>query len=158
MAENKSVRTSSVRKKAVKAGFRSGLEQSVSLALIKAKIKHEYEPKDFTLEYTTKVRNAHCTNCGCSYVEQKHTYLPDFTLKNRSIILEVKGIFDNKDRNKIKNLAETHKKITFVVLLQNPNKKITKLVTYSKWCDKNNILWLSYKDDWVTLLKKIIND
>lgn len=158
MAERNSVRTSESRKKAQALGFRSALEKRVADALKKARIEHEYEPRDFTLDYVTPVRNAQCADCGCSSVYQKHTYLPDFVLKNRTVVLESKGIWTAESRAMHKVLAETYKNITFVLLFQNPHKKISKRVTYSGWCDINNILWLSDKSDWIPRLKEVIKN
>lgn len=154
--ENKSVRFSASRKEAQKQGYRSGLELRTAVALKKARIDFLYEPRDFTFEYFTEVNNAHCEMCLSKSVYQKHTYLPDFVVADRKVVLESKGLLSAQNRMSHKILVDTHKSITFVLLLQNPNKKITKRVTYADWCDKNNVLWLSDKEDWIPKLKEII--
>jgi len=70
------------RQRAIKAGYRSGLEEQTAKALKKKKIKFSYELLKIKWE-DFKIR----------------TYTPDFQLPN-GIIIETKGRFTAADRRK----------------------------------------------------------
>lgn len=69
-------------------------------------------------------------------------YTPDFKLNNKAYI-EAKGIFDSADRIKMKLIKSQYPDITFYMLFQNANKKISKgsKTTYAMWCEKNGFKW-----------------
>lgn len=143
------------RKDAVSAGFRSAFEQSTANQLKAAKIEFKYEPREHTIGYTLKA-NGICVDCGCKAIVTNHKYLPDFVI-NEKVIVETKGKWDAQDRKKAIEICN-NTDYTLVLLFQNPLQKITKRVNYGKWCDLNNIKWLSSKEDWVSKLKQIIKD
>lgn len=106
--------------------YRSKLEESIHKQLGAA---YKYE--------TTKLE-----------YEVWRNYTVDFTYKNTYI--ELKGYFRTGDTQKYHwiNLACKNLDITFVMLLQNPNKPIRKgtKLTMGKWCDKHDIPWFSVQD------------
>lgn len=108
-----------VRKRALVAGFRSGLEQDNASYLDKLGITYEYEKERIT------------------YIGKPKTYTPDFKLSN-GIYIETKGRFDAKDRTKHKQVKDQHpdKDIRFV--FSNSNNKIRKgsKTTYADWCEQ----------------------
>jgi hypothetical protein len=71
-----------VRREAIKYGYRSGLEHSISLYL--TELKHNYSYESIKIEWE-----------DLSY----RTYTPDFILSN-GIIVETKGRFLTADRMK----------------------------------------------------------
>jgi hypothetical protein len=71
-----------VRREAIKYGYRSGLEHSISLYLTELKHKYDYESIKIEWEDLTY-----------------RTYTPDFILNN-GIIIETKGRFLTEDRKK----------------------------------------------------------
>jgi len=103
--------------------YRSKLEERISKFLPGA----EYEP--WKIDYIVP-----------------HTYTPDFVKDNK--VYEVKGFFRGQDTMKYvaihKELAKQGK--TFIFVLSHPNRPVRKgtKLSMSKWCDKNNIEWVSY--------------
>ena len=114
--------TSSKRANALKAGWRSGLEEDVAKALTEAGVPFTYEE--------TKIR----------YIKpaSEHQYTPDFVLDN-GIIVETKGRFLIADRKKhmLIKRQQPHLDIRFV--FSNSNQKLNKgsYTTYAQWCVKN---------------------
>ena len=108
--------------------YRSKFEERLSARLLKLGFK--YEP--YKIDYKVP--------------ETKHKYTPDFV--QGKLIYELKGRFTAQDRKKMKLLVEQHPEFDFVMVFQNPNKKINKnsKTTYADWCNKNNIEWISYKE------------
>jgi hypothetical protein len=79
MAKKKVVLT--IRQRAIKAGYRSGLEETISLQLTSLKVPVLYETQKIKYE-----------------VNEIRSYTPDFILPN-GIIIESKGRFVAADRN-----------------------------------------------------------
>jgi hypothetical protein len=69
MAKKKKI---GARARAIKHGYRSGLEETVAEQLQKEQITYEYENKANTIKYTIPAKD--------------HTYLPDFKLPNGIIV------------------------------------------------------------------------
>ena len=117
---------SKARANAIKHGYRSGFEHTVSKELTEAKVKFEYE--------TTVI----------SYIkpETNHTYTIDFTLPN-GILVETKGRWVLEDRKKHLLIKKQHPELDIRFVFMNPNGKIRKgsKTTYADFCDKNGILW-----------------
>jgi hypothetical protein len=80
MAKKKVVLT--IRQRAIKAGYRSGLEETISLQLTSLKVPVLYETQKIKYE-----------------VNEIRSYTPDFILPN-GIIIESKGRFVAADRKK----------------------------------------------------------
>jgi hypothetical protein len=149
------------RKQAVKAGFRSGLEEDVSKRLIANNIPFEFENKELTIEWTAKSRKRtlECGSCGDKEIVERHQYLCDFFLDNGRVLLETKGRFLSADRIKMEAIHNQNEDKLVVMLFSNPNTKLSKSskTTYASWCNKRGIHWLSFKDDmWVEKLKTLI--
>ena len=133
----------SVRARAIKHGYRSGLEETIADQLQKQKIEYEYENKANTVKYTVPAKD--------------HTYLPDFKLPN-GIIVETKGRFVLADRKKHELIKKQHPELDIRFVFSNSNTKISKKskTTYGMWCEK---LGIPYADktiplDW--LLEKAV--
>lgn len=109
-----------LRKSALKAGFRSGLEQDNAKHLEALKCAFEYE----------KMR--------ISYVPKPKTYTPDFVLSN-GIIIETKGRFLASDRAKHLLIKQQHPNLDIRFVFTNPKQRISKRskTTYADWCKKH---------------------
>lgn len=118
----------SVRSRAIKHGYRSGLEEAVAEQLLKKQVLFEYESKANTISYTIPASD--------------HTYLPDFKLPN-GIIVETKGRFVLADRKKHKLINEQHPELDIRFVFSNSKAKISKRskTTYGSWCEKLGILY-----------------
>lgn len=111
---------STVRKQALKAGFRSGLEQDNAAYLRKNNIDFTYE--EDKIKYITKPR----------------TYTPDFVLGN-GVIIETKGRFMPSDRTKHLLIKEQHPELDIRFVFSNSKTRLSKRsrTTYGQWCDKH---------------------
>lgn len=119
MAKRKKV---NARARAIKHGYRSGLEEAVAEELQKKQIGYDYENKANTIKYTVPAKD--------------HTYLPDFKLWN-GIIVETKGRFVLADRKKHKLIKEQHPELDIRFVFSNSNTRISKRskTTYGSWCE-----------------------
>lgn len=141
------VRNSKARKEAVKAGFRSKLEQDVSGYI--DGLGFEYET--IKLKYfVTSNKALRCGDCGSHNVVEEREYTPDFVKGN--IILEVKGRFIPKDRKKIISVIKNNKDYDLIMVFQDPQMKLTKKMTAAKWCENNQIKFCKYTEIKVFLL------
>jgi len=138
---NNKVINSPARKLAIKKGFRSGLELKVSGMLKCLHLNNSFEP--FKLPYRLRVHKAtiKCVFCESNTFIEEKQYLPDFVLNDFKVVLEVKGIFTMKDRKKMFSVIKYNPDYEFVMVFQNPKKKISKhsKYTYQTWCNKNGI-------------------
>lgn len=109
-----------VRQRAIKAGFRSGLEQDNAKHLKALRCGFEYETKRIP------------------YVPKQKTYTPDFILEN-GIIVETKGRFLACDRTKHLLIKQQHPDLDIRFVFTNARQKISKRskTTYADWCDKH---------------------
>ena len=117
---------SSTRKRALKAGYRSGLEEQTAKDLKKREVPFSYEERKIKW-LDSKVR----------------TYTPDFELPN-GVIVETKGRFVAADRRKhleIKKQFGDLYDIRFV--FTNSRAKLYKGAksSYADWCDKHGFLY-----------------
>ena len=128
-------RFSKVRASALKHGYRSGLEESLSKELQQRGINGEYEKHK--IAYTQP--------------ETQHTYTPDFRLPN-GIFIETKGRFVLADRKKHILIKEQFPDIDIRFVFQNSRNKIRKgsKTTYADWCTKNGFQYSdsSVPEDW----------
>lgn len=108
-----------VRQRAIRAGFRSGLEQDNAKYLKNIGCKFEYETKRFP------------------YHVLKH-YTPDFILNN-GVIVETKGRFLPSDRTKHLLIKKQHPDLDIRFVFSNSRQKLSKRskTTYGEWCDKH---------------------
>lgn len=72
----------------------------------------------------------------------KHIYTPDFILPN-GIIVEAKGIFELKDRQKHLWIKQQYPHLDIRFVFSNPKNTLYKgsPTTYAKWCEKNGFKW-----------------
>lgn len=129
-------RHTAVRRKAVKAGYRSGLEQAIATDLKERGIAFEFESK--TIEYTLPVRRGRCGKCGSNSVGKGATYKPDFSFPGRSLLVESKGYFTARDRSKLAAVRIQHPGINLRILFA-ANNFCTKLhkQRYVEWAHKH---------------------
>lgn len=123
MAKKKKV---NARARAIKNGYRSGLEETVANYLQDRNISFEYEDKANTIKYIVPAKG--------------HTYLPDFKLPN-GIIVETKGRFLLADRKKHELIKQQHPEIDIRIVFSNSKTRISKSskTTYGMWCEKVGI-------------------
>jgi hypothetical protein len=107
-----------------KYGFKSGLEENISIQIESKGIKVEYESEK--VAYTIPA--------------SQHTYNPDFKLPN-DIFVETKGRFVAADRKKHLLVKAQNPTLDIRFVFSNSKNKITKTskTTYGDWCDKNGI-------------------
>ncbi len=117
-----------VRQRAIKAGFRSGLEQDNAAWLDELGVKYEYESK--RIRYTPNVR----------------TYTPDFVLPN-GVIIETKGRFISTDRAKHLLIKEQHPDLDVRFVFSNASNRISKRSrsTYADWCNQHGFMWAEHR-------------
>lgn len=109
-----------VRQRALRAGYRSGLEQDTAKFLKERGVKFTYE------EFKIK------------WVDPKtKTYTPDFVLEN-GIIIETKGRFISPDRAKHLAVRDQYPDLDIRFVFTNSRTKLYKgsKTTYGMWCDK----------------------
>jgi len=112
-------------KKALEAGFRSGLEMNIAEQLKKSRVKYSYE--EMKIKWT---------------LTEHKVYTPDFVLPN-GIIIEGKGRFKASDRKKHLAIKKQHPELDIRFVFSNSNNKILKgsKTTYAMWCEKNGFLY-----------------
>lgn len=112
--------------RAIKGGWRSGLEEAVAKFLNHLKVAFTYEK--FTVKYTEP--------------ETRHRYTPDFILPN-GIIVETKGRFQAKDRKKHKLVKAQHPDLDIRFVFSRSQQPINKQshTTYAKWCKDHGFLY-----------------
>lgn len=102
---------------------------------------------------------------SCKYEPDKHEYIqpvihrkyiPDFKM-GKNFYIEAKGKLDLATRQKMVWFKDSNPHITIVFLFMNAGNKITKRskTTYAQWAEKNGFLWLDYRKDWISDLKKL---
>ena len=112
---------SKLRQRALRAGYRSGLEQDTAKYLKQKGVNFTYE------EFKIK------------WVDPKtKTYTPDFVLEN-GIIIETKGRFISPDRAKHLAVRDQYPDLDIRVVFPNSRTKLYKgsKTTYGMWCDKH---------------------
>ena len=109
-----------VRQRALRAVYRSGLEQDTAKFLKERGVKFTYE------EFKIK------------WVDPKtKTYTPDFVLEN-GIIIETKGRFISPDRAKHLAVRDQYPDLDIRFVFTNSKTKLYKgsKTTYGMWCDR----------------------
>ena len=127
--------TSERRRHALRNGYRSGLEDDISVDLKKRGVSFEYE--------TLKIK--------WTLLENK-TYTPEFILPN-GIIIESKGRFVAADRKKHLKVKEQHPDLDIRFVFSNSRAKLNKGAksTYGDWCDKYGFTYADKRipDEWL---------
>ena len=124
-----------VRREAIKYGYRSGLEHSISLYLTELKHKYDYETIKIEWEDLTYRK-----------------YTPDFILSN-GIIVETKGRFVTADRKKHILIKKQHPKLDIRFVFTNSRSKLSKVSksSYGQWCTKHGFKYHDriIPEDWL---------
>ena len=124
-----------VRKEALKYGYRSGLEHSISLYLTELKHKYDYETIKIEWEDLTYRK-----------------YTPDFILSN-GIIVETKGRFVTADRKKHIAIKRQHPDLDIRFVFTNSRSKLQKGAksSYGQWCIKYGFRYYDriIPEDWL---------
>lgn len=103
-------------------GYRSKLEALVAATLRRKKRKFTYESESFVYTLTK-------------------TYTPDFFLED-DILLEVKGVLMQRDREKMIAVRRDHPSLKIVFVFSAPHKKVPGLKsTHAEWAEKNGYGW-----------------
>lgn len=110
-----------VRQRALRAGYRSGLEQDTAKFLKERGVKFTYE--QFKIKWVDP---------------KTKTYTPDFVLEN-GIIIETKGRFISPDRAKHLAVRDQYPDLDIRFVFTNSRTKLYKgsKTTYGMWCDKH---------------------
>ena len=113
-----------LRQSALKAGFRSGLEQDNANHLRRHNVDYDYE--QYKIKFISKAR----------------TYTPDFRLAN-GVIIETKGRFIPSDRAKHLLIKEQHPELDIRFVFSNSNQRLSKASkqTYGGWCERHGFLY-----------------
>lgn len=126
---------SKLRARAIKAGYRSGLEETVAKSLEDLGVLVKYE--------SMKIQ----------WVDHKvRKYTPDFVLPN-GIIIETKGRFVAADRRKHLEIKDQHPEYDIRFVFSNPNAKLNKTsnTTYAQWCKRHGFKYsyLTIPEEWI---------
>jgi len=131
---------SSIRKRAIQAGYRSGLEELTGINLSERNVSFEYEKMKIKWLDT-----------------KERTYTPDFVLDN-GIIIETKGRFVSADRRKHKEIKKQYPDLDIRFVFSNARAKLYKGAksSYGEWCDKNGFLYSDkfIPEEWTAEEKK----
>jgi hypothetical protein len=129
------VKKLTIRQRAIVAGYRSGLEETISLQLASLAVPVLYE--------TEKIRYE---------VNEIRTYTPDFKLPN-GIIIESKGRFVAADRKKHLLIQKQHIFLDIRFVFSNSKAKLTKgsKTTYGDWCKQHGFLYADklIPEEWI---------
>ena len=117
---------SSLKQRALAAGYKSGLEDLTAAQIAAAGLPVNYE--------TVKVRFVQ--------PEKARTYTPDFPLDN-GIIVETKGRFETGDRQKHKWIKEQHPNLEIRFVFSRSSTRLSKKspTTYAAWCEQHGFLY-----------------
>jgi hypothetical protein len=126
---------SKVRQRALKAGYRSGLEETISLQLTSLSVPVLYETEKIKYE-----------------VNEVRSYTPDFLLPN-GIIIESKGRFVAADRKKHLLIQKQHIFLDIRFVFSNSKAKLTKgsKTSYGDWCKQHGFLYADklIPEEWI---------
>jgi hypothetical protein len=126
--------------KARKLGFRSGFEVRIASQLDKLKVNYQYE--ELKIKYVKPSKNT--------------IYTPDFVLPNK-IIIEAKGLFSTKDRQKHLLIQKQHPDLDIRFIFSNSKLKLNKRskTTYGMWCETHGFLYAdeNVPKEWINAKK-----
>lgn len=129
------VKKLTIRQRAIVAGYRSGLEETISLQLASLSVPVLYETEKIKYE-----------------VNEVRSYTPDFLLPN-GIIIESKGRFVAADRKKHLLIQRQHIFLDIRFVFSNSKAKLTKgsKTTYGDWCTKHGFLYADklIPEEWI---------
>ena len=123
------------RQRAIKNGYRSGLEDQISQELRDKGVDFEYE--------TMKIKWV---------LHKNKTYTPDFILPN-GVIVESKGRFMVDDRMRHLEIKRQHPDLDIRFVFSNSNAKISKKskTTLGMWAENNGFMYADKRipDEWI---------
>ena len=131
---------SKLRKRAIKNGYRSGLEDSVSRQIEDAGLTVQYEQDKISYLWP----------------ERSSTYRPDFKLPKPGgfFYVETKGRWLVDDRQKHLLIRDQHPDLDIRFVFSNQNARLYKgsPTTYAQWCDKHGFEYAnkSIPTEWLT--------
>lgn len=110
----------------IREGYRSGLEESTDADLRSRGVSFEYETHVIRYEQPARMSR----------------YTPDFILPN-GIIIETKGRFIAKDRQKHLLVKAQHPDLDIRFVFSNPKSWLTKnkKTSYAMWCERHGFLF-----------------
>lgn len=113
------------RKRGMRNGYRSGLEDRISSELNESGVTFGYET--IKIEYR---------------VEETRKYTPDFIFPN-GVIVETKGRFTTEDRKKHLLIKQQHPELDIRFVFSNSKNKIRKgsPTSYGDWCKKHGFVF-----------------
>ncbi len=114
------------RMRAIRAGYKSGIEKDVADQIRRAGKEVQYEP--FKIPYVIP--------------ESDHHYTPDYVLPN-GIVIETKGRFLLADRKKHILIKEQYPDLDIRFVFSRSNGRLRKgsKTTYAVWCQKNGFMY-----------------
>ena len=114
------------RVRAIRAGYKSGIEKDVADQIRRAGKEVQYEP--FKIPYVIP--------------ESDHHYTPDYVLPN-GIVIETKGRFLLSDRKKHILIKEQYPDLDIRFVFSRSNGRLRKgsKTTYAVWCQKNGFMY-----------------
>ena len=114
-----------LRKSALDAGFRSGLEHDTAKFLSGLGIKFEYE------------------KLKIPWVPPDRKYITDFHILHNGVIIETKGRFTASDRAKHLAIKAQHPNRDIRFVFSNSNQRLYKgsKTTYGAWCKRYGFLY-----------------
>tara|TARA_R110000796_G_scaffold18654_3_gene56392 strand:+ start:3046 stop:3444 length:399 start_codon:yes stop_codon:yes gene_type:complete len=123
------------RQRAIKNGYRSGLEEQISEELRQKGVDFKYE--------TMKIKWV---------LHKNKTYTPDFILPN-GVIVESKGRFMVDDRMRHLEIKRQHPDLDIRFVFSNSNAKISKKskTTLGMWAENNGFMYADKRipDEWI---------
>lgn len=118
---------------ALKYGYRSGLEETIS---------QQIQDKVGYVEYETMT---------IPYQKPESKYTPDFLLPN-GVIVETKGRFMAADRSKHLLIKKQHPEYDIRFVFTNSRQKLSKVskTTYAQWCTRHGFKYATKRipDEW----------
>lgn len=110
----------------IRHGYRSGLEEKVAEYILGKGILASYEP--IRIPYLIK---------------RTSTYTPDFVTLSNGIVIETKGRFLSKDRQKHLIIKRQYPELDLRFVFTNPRARLNKTskTTYAAWCEKHGFQW-----------------
>lgn len=115
--------------------YRSKFERTVASVLTSNKVKFNYEA--LKIPYKYPVRCDPCPKCGHDEHYVSRNYISDFSFRQDTLILELKGKLDREDRKKYAALLESNPKLNIRFMFQRNNRILPRSeIRYSDWATK----------------------
>ena len=146
MPQKQKKRPSTPTSKALKAGYRSGLEEITAEQIKVGGLEVSYEEDVIGFEWPSR----------------KAKYHPDFKLPKDGgfFYVETKGRWVTQDRHKILLVLAQHPDLDLRMVFSNANAKLYKgsPTSYAKYCDKHGIRWANKRipEEWLQESKDAI--